>query len=318
MGSRRRDAELCSHVLHAAGVGFWAWDVVDDVLTADRHCEEIMRSAVPLGRAGPRHEEHRDLVFRPSAQAGGEFKYDRRLTYADGDARWIRVCGCAVSDEAGQVVRCVGVMRDVTDEHRLRESEQRLRFVLSAAHDGVWEIDVPTGRMWWSDDMLAMLGLPRDRCPQDVEAALAHVHPDDRAVAFGGPGDARSGPPTVRQRIVRMRDGGGGWRAVESWTVVETEPESGHVRRIAGIVHDRTHATRADDPRALARLLNNSVLGPIEAAARQVKMAALAVGLSPEQAGALIEASSAELGRARDAVEEVIQSELLRSLGRED
>jgi PAS domain S-box-containing protein len=253
------------------------------------------------------------VLFRAAAQARGDFDYERRLGGADGDSRWIRLCGRALSDEAGQVVRCVGFMRDVTGLHTLRESEERLRFVVAATHDGVWELDVPTGRIWWSDDMLAMLGLARDRCPQDLDAALALVHPDDRQILRAALDDAATSRRPPRRQTVRMRHSGGGWRQIESWTVAETDPESGDATRIAAIVHDLTDAARRDDEdHELARALNNSVLEPIETAARHAKMAALALGASPGRAGDLIDVSSAHLGRARDAVEALIHSELSR------
>jgi hypothetical protein len=95
-----------------------------------------------------------------------------------------------------------------------------------------------------------------------------------------------------------------------------TDPESGEATRIAGIVRDQTDAARLGDrSHNLAGRLNDSVLEPLETAARHVKLAAVAVGSSPERVGDLIEFTSAHLDRARDAVEELIQSDLLRRLG---
>src|SRR5215216_3589462 len=108
-------SEPRGYVVHAAGVGIWAWDVVNDVLTTDQRCEEILAM------------EPGNVLFRAAALADGDFDYERCLSGADGDSRWVRLSGRAMSDEAGQVVHCVGVMREVTAEHRLRESEERLR-----------------------------------------------------------------------------------------------------------------------------------------------------------------------------------------------
>lgn len=300
------DSELCRYLLQAAGVGVWVWDVVNDELTADPRCEEII---------DPTDVARRSQLLGAAAAAGGDFDYEHLLTTAGGDSRWVRLCGRAVSDEAGEVVRCVGVMREVTDEHRLRESEERLRFVVSATHDGVWELDVPTGRLWWSDELLATLGLARDRGPRDLDAALALVHPDDREMARAVIETVVAGCAGPRRGTVRMRASDGGWRQIESWAVAATDPESGDATRLVAIVQDRTDAARGgDDARELARRLNESVLEPLGIAARHVKLAALALGSSPGEAGDLIDVSSVHLGRARDAVEEVIQSALLRSL----
>jgi len=313
MEPRPPDSELCGHAVEAAGVGVWAWDLVNDELRADARCEEIMAATDAIDVA------RRSVVFRAAAAAHGGFDYEHRLTTADGDSRWVRLCGRALLGDAGEVVRCVGVMREVTDEHRLRESEERLRLVVSATHDGVWELDVRSGRVWWSDEMLATLGVARDHAPRDLDAALALVHPEDRETARSGLAKVVAGGPAVRRATIRMLGGEGGWRAIESWTVVETDPASGDATRVVGIVHDRTDTARPGDrSRELTRSLNESVLEPLEIALRHVKLAALALGSTPADAGELIDVSAAQLDRARDGVEDVIQSVLLRSLDGDD
>jgi PAS domain-containing protein len=308
MESSLPDSELCGYVLQATGAGVWTWDVVADDLSADARCHEI------IAAAGALDHERRKTVFRAAAEAAVDFDYEHRLTTTDGDPLWLRLCGRALRDERGEVVRCVGLMRDVTDEHDLRDSEARLRFVVSATHDGLWELDVPTGRVWGSDEMLATLGLARERCPRDLDAALALVHPDDRPLARAGIASLVAGRSGPGRAIVRMRRGAGDWREIESWAVLETDPESGDATRLMGIVQDRTDTAGRDDwSRDLARRLNEGVLAPLEVAARHVKLAAVALGSSAGEAGGLIDVSSVHLGRARDGMEAVIQSLLLRS-----
>jgi hypothetical protein len=195
------------------------------------------------------------------------------------------------------------VVRDVTDERRLRESEKRMRLVVSATHDGMWEVDVRSRRLWWSDGMFALLG---DAMPEDLDTAVALVHPDDLAVVRAGFERARGGP--VRG-TVRLRHSTGGWRRLDSWAVAETDPVTGLVTRVAGIVNDRSDG-RLDGPRARAETLSDTVLGPVESAAAQLRLAAVALPISSERAGDLIDTSAAHLTRARDAVEELILSEL--------
>jgi PAS domain S-box-containing protein len=313
MEPRPPDSELCGHAVQAAGVGVWAWDAANEELSADARCEDIMAATDAIGVA------RRSTMFRIAVAAQDGFDYEHRLTTVDGDARWVRLSGRALRDDAGEVVRCVGVMREVTDEHRLRESEERLRVVVSAAHDGVWELDVPSGRLWWSDDMLATLGVARDRCPRDLETALDLVHPEDREIARAQLAEVVAGRSPARRRTVRMRGGDGGWRQIEAWAVAATDPESGDAARVVGIVHDRTDAGRREDrSRELARRLNESVLAPLEVAVRHVKLAALALGSTPAEAGDPIDVSAAQLDLARDAVEDVIQSVLLRPLDGDD
>jgi PAS domain S-box-containing protein len=315
MQSRSLDPELCGCLVQATGHGIWEWDVVADVLAADARCHEVLGGAVPEGAASAGTyeglvdldcDEDRRLVFRAAAEAGGDFDYEYRLPYASGDWRWIRLRGFALTDDAGRVVRCVGLMRDVTEERKLRESEERLRLVVTGTHDGVWEFDARSGRLWSSDELLAMLGLARGGAPQDLAAAFALVHPDDLPAARRKFEEARSGRRTPIRGTARVRHSAGGWRRVEAWAVPVKDPEQTDVvTRIVGIVHDRTDAPAHGD---LARILNNSVLHPIETAARHMKMAAVELSASPERAGDLIDVSSAHLSRVRDVVEDLILS----------
>jgi PAS domain S-box-containing protein len=321
------EPELAGYLVRATGHGVWDWDVVNDVLTADARCAEIVGCAAPLpptslGESArlvhPADREARDLLFRGAADMGGEFAHEHRLRHADGGWRWIRLCGRAVADETGRMVRCVGVVCDITEERRLRESEERLRRVVSATHDGVWEIDLGCGRLWWSDGMFSLLGLDSDSMPEDIDAARALVHPEDLPVLRAALEHARSSEGGAARGLVRLRHSSGAWREVESWAVAETDPTTGDVTRIAGLVHDRTDRVGpAEQLRTLARTLSESVLSPVDVAAGQLKMAALELAVSPERAGDLIDTSSAHLTRVRDAVEELILSRLLLSRSEE-
>jgi PAS domain S-box-containing protein len=64
-------------------------------------------------------------------------------------------------------------------EEALRESEQRLRWALRAAHGSSWEWEVGTGTVRWSPGMYEMWGVAPER-PMDLESCLALVHEDDR------------------------------------------------------------------------------------------------------------------------------------------
>src|SRR5262249_14551863 len=57
--------------------------------------------------------------------------------------------------ENGAVVRVWGTQRDITDRKRaeqaLRESEERLQRISDATQDSIWEIDLKTNRLWWTE-----------------------------------------------------------------------------------------------------------------------------------------------------------------------
>ncbi len=62
----------------------------------------------------------------------------------------------------------------------LSESEQRLRLALQAGHMGIWDWDVQTNQLVWSDEMIPMFGLDRNPSGESFEILSQLVHPDDR------------------------------------------------------------------------------------------------------------------------------------------
>jgi signal transduction histidine kinase/ActR/RegA family two-component response regulator len=63
---------------------------------------------------------------------------------------------------------------------RCQESEQRLRMALRAARTGAWDLDLDTGELQGSPELLGLLGLPPECPAPQLPAFLQHVHPHDR------------------------------------------------------------------------------------------------------------------------------------------
>jgi PAS domain S-box-containing protein len=65
-------------------------------------------------------------------------------------------------------------------EHALRETEARTEFALRAAAMCVWDLDLETSSLSWSENLPAVFGLPVDQAPRTCEAFLGVIHPADR------------------------------------------------------------------------------------------------------------------------------------------
>src|SRR4029078_10549766 len=79
--------------------------------------------------------------------------------------------------EAERLLLVGGLQRSAT---ALRESEERTNYALDAGRMGVWELDLATRRITWSETMAAMYGLAPDQSPKSVEAFLGLIHAEDR------------------------------------------------------------------------------------------------------------------------------------------
>ncbi len=64
----------------------------------------------------------------------------------------------------------------------LLRSEERTNYALGGARMGVWELDVGTWHLTWSDTMASVFGLTPKEAPVDVAGFLQRVHADDRRV----------------------------------------------------------------------------------------------------------------------------------------
>jgi signal transduction histidine kinase len=61
-----------------------------------------------------------------------------------------------------------------------RDLDDRLDLVLAASRTGLWEWQVASGALIWSDQISIQHGLPPGVAPKDFDAYLEMIHPDDR------------------------------------------------------------------------------------------------------------------------------------------
>ncbi len=160
-------------------------------------------------------------------------------------------------DPAGNICGAIGIGFDITEwrtiQRNLSKTEQRLTEVLRLAHIGVWELNLKSQQIWWSDESYRIHGFD-PQLPITQDRFLQSVHPDDR------PGFQESfthvmsnARVTYDFRIVRPT---GEVRHISSsaWIVFN---EFGEPKMLAGINHDITDQRRADlHIREQARLLN--------------------------------------------------------------
>jgi len=85
--------------------------------------------------------------------------------------------------EGQAVSHVIGLLHDVTERQmaaeRLRLSEERWKFALEGAGDGVWDWDLINGRAFYSSRCRALLGLTQEDLDDTPQALREHVHPDD-------------------------------------------------------------------------------------------------------------------------------------------
>jgi two-component system, cell cycle sensor histidine kinase and response regulator CckA len=62
----------------------------------------------------------------------------------------------------------------------LSDAQDHTRFAMAAAHMGVWDIDLVTNAVTWSDTLAPVFGRTPEQAPATLDSFLTLVHPDDR------------------------------------------------------------------------------------------------------------------------------------------
>jgi two-component system cell cycle sensor histidine kinase/response regulator CckA len=117
-----------------------------------------------------------------------------------------------------------------------RRAEARTQLALTAARIGVWELDLATDRLDWSDSLAAIFGLSRAQAPTTNGEFTAVIHPDDRAGTREGLERAiRERTDLVNEFRTIWPDGTVHWIAGRARVVSD---EGGNPARIIGVGMD--------------------------------------------------------------------------------
>ena len=162
------------------------------------------------------------------------------------------------------------------------EVEQRLALAMDATGDGIWDWDIPAGRVKHNSRWCEILGLDDGFLEHPLSEFLEHIHEEDRpAVMMAVQASLESHKPySSRHRMVHA--GGKLVWVLDRGHVVERDALGGPLRMVGGMA-DITELVRAEQ-------------------AQKAVEAALRVAL--EEAGRLNARLSDEMGRARALAEQ--------------
>ncbi len=176
-------------------------------------------------------------------------------------------------DFEGRPARLV-LAEDVTE----REStEERFRLIARATSDAVWDWDVATGDLWWSDSFYTLFGHSRDSIPARLDAWAALVHPDDHDRVVASLDAALASDAQEWSSQYRFLRGDGSYAEVTDRGFLLRDA-GGHAIRAAGGMLDVSQKRRdEDDLRLLRRAVEATDSGILIADVRQPHVPAVYV-----------------------------------------
>jgi PAS domain S-box-containing protein len=150
----------------ALHLGFYRADGVTPYLTDEL---PMVRSA--RGESG-RHEQ---LVVRNAQVPEGRLL---QCSWQPIDGEGGTKGGLVVFTDVTELQRLQGEQAAQFDE--LRETQRKLIEAQRIGRMGNWEMDLRSGRLWWSDEVYVLFGLTREQFDFSLGGFIQRVHPDDR------------------------------------------------------------------------------------------------------------------------------------------
>ncbi|MBN1143556.1 MAG: response regulator [Bacteroidales bacterium] len=101
-------------------------------------------------------------------------------------------------------------------EKRLKESEERFMLAVEGTKDGLWDLDVISGKAFFSDRYWEMLGYLPGELEPDFETWKNLIHPDDKEMAIKTVDEYLSQKRKIYESVFRMRTKEGNYLWINS------------------------------------------------------------------------------------------------------
>ncbi len=249
---RQREYEL-EEAHRIARLGTWRWNFVTDTVTWSK--EVFITFGLdpqgPIPRHGHMQALHTPESWERMIAAVGRMKaegvpyaLDIDIQLADGTRRWIHTRGeVAARGPDGEVTEARGTVQNVTErklaEMKLQERDEELSEAHRLNKLGTWRLDVPTGKVSWSEEIFRIFGLePGGDVPSpDVHRTLFTLESYERMTSALYLCRDKGVPYEVDGEI-HARDGVTRWIAARGH--VARRDEHGEILELRGTIQDVT------------------------------------------------------------------------------
>ncbi len=271
---------------NAAGLGYWDADFSRGTLVWSQQVRDLIGvgpvepASLALLLSRVHAEDRRNVEQQIARSYGAESDHvhhvEFRILTENGALRWLEDQGRVETNAAGNPIRALGVIRDITDrkyaEQALQASNDRLQLALDAARLGSFQHDRLSGVLSWDRRLKEIYGI--DESEVHVEDFMKRVHPDDAELVWTFVNTAPQAPenPSVLEHRI-LRGGEIRWLQVHRLAYFEGAGRGRHATREVGTVQDITERKeREEKERLLMREINHrakNMLSVVEAVAHQ-------------------------------------------------
>jgi PAS domain S-box-containing protein len=177
------------------------------------------------------------------------FEAEEAHKVADGEIMVVKVVKTPVFDSAGRITGTQNIFWDITEQKKaqidLAASQERFELAVRGTADGIWDWDVVTNDVYYSDRFKKLLGFAPDEFGDTLEDWSKRLHPSDRDATLESIKAHLENRVSydVNYRLMR-KDGTYNWyraRGLAIWGA------SGKATRMAGSLSDISDRKRAEE-----------------------------------------------------------------------
>jgi PAS domain S-box-containing protein len=248
-----RDEPVFEFALWGTEIGLWDWDIPSDrLIWINDWCKHSHFAAF----AGTEHEKSwcarihpEDLPAYQEALNGHldgrtpPYEADYRLRNWDEAWVWVQERGRVIErDSTGRALRAVGICLDVGERHHsaraLERSESQLAHAVWGASVGLWDIEVATDAIHWSNDWCATVDIDPCEGANFSQSWDAGIHLDDYLSVIAKYDAVIDGRSNAFEAEYRIRTRSGTWRWILSRARATARDALGRAIRLAGVAVD--------------------------------------------------------------------------------
>jgi PAS domain S-box-containing protein len=182
-------------------------------------------------------------------------RYEHPVIGPQEGLRWQQWVDRVILDNHGRILELQAVGRDITERKHAEEalclSDERYALAVNAGKVGVWDWDIRSGVIYLDPNLKALLGYEDDEIPNQLEAWMGQVHPEDRNQVMQVAQACLEGGPPHYEIEHRMLHKHGGIRWFLARGVVFFDA-NGQPYRMVGTDTDITERRQAEEKRRSA------------------------------------------------------------------
>jgi len=169
-----------------------------------------------------------------------------RIQTADGTVKWVWEQGQRIQPDVGKVVTLEGFITDITKqklaEEGVKDSQERLDLALFGARLGVWDWNIQTNEIIYTERWAKMIGYAKKEIEPTIQAWQGLMHPEDKPRVMKILQAHLDGHTPFFQTEYRLRTKAGKWKWVLDTGKVVSRDAKGAPLRATGIhqdIHER-------------------------------------------------------------------------------